>query len=262
MVQLSPLRRRMMVKTLRILRNSGFKELSKPTAGYLYRRTVRRLLPAIAEVKYYSIPISKERKFGDTILPGFIIPILLEDIADYEQTLLGALQAQVRLGDKVTIVGGGEGVTAVVAAKAVGETGSVICFEGSGFNVRNIKTTAARNKVSKRVAVKHAVVGEAISVYGQPEDHSMLVVRPRELPECDILEMDCEGAEIIILRNMTIRPRVIAVETHGVYGAPTKAVKELLEQLGYTVQECGLAEPRFLKECEEGDIRVLVGKRK
>ena len=62
-------------------------------------------------------------------------------------------------------MGGGEGVTAVVAAKTVGETGSVICFEGNSSSVRNIKTTAVRNKVSNRVAVEHAVVGKAISVY-------------------------------------------------------------------------------------------------
>jgi hypothetical protein len=38
-------------------------------------------------------------------------------------------------------------------------------------------------------------------------------VTPAELPECDVLELNCEGSEIGILRNMTIRPRAIAVET-------------------------------------------------
>jgi hypothetical protein len=227
----------------------------------LYRRTIRRILPTIAEVKYSGIPISRERKFGDAKLPDFLVPHPLEDIADYEQTLIGALQAQVRAGDRVTIVGGGEGVTAVVAAKAVGERGSVLCFEGNSWGVSKIKATAARNKVSRRLTVRHAVVGEAISVYGVAEELSKLVVRPAELPECDILELDCEGAEIVILRNMTIRPRVIAVETHGVYGAPTRTVKELLEGLGYAVEEWGIAEPRLSEECEANDIRILVGKR-
>jgi hypothetical protein len=70
-----------------------------------------------------------------------------------------------------------------------------------------------------------------------------------------------QGAESLILRNMTIRPRVVAVETHGVYGAPTRLVKELLEKLDYAVEQWGIAEPRVSEECEANDIRILVGKR-
>jgi hypothetical protein len=250
-----------MSKVVQLLKTSSFDALTKRTAGYLYRRTIRKLLPTVAAVRYSGIPISRERKFGDAKVPDFLIPHPLEDIADYEKTLIDALRAQVRIGDRVIIVGGGEGVTAVVAAEAVGDKGSVVCFEGNSWNVRKVKATAARNKVSNRLTVKHAVVGEAIAVYGVPDQLSTLVVSPTELPECDVLELDCEGAEILILRNMTIRPRVIAVETHGVHGAPTRTVKALLEKLNYAVQECGLAEPRVSEECEANDIQILIGKR-
>ena len=246
---------------LTYLQNYGFDGLTKRAAGYLYRKTIRKLLPTIAEVRYSGIAISRVRKFGDANLPNFLIPSLLKDIEDYEQTLIDALRCEVRSGDRVTIVGGGEGVTAVIAAKAVGEAGSVVCFEGNSWSVSNIKATAERNQVSGRVMVKHAVVGEAIGVYGAPDEFAAVVVSPAELPECDILELDCEGAEITILRNMTIRPRVIAVETHGVHGAPTIIVKELLEKLHYAVAEWGVAEPGRLSECEAGDIRILLGKR-
>jgi hypothetical protein len=249
-----------MIRVVQLFKTSSFEALAKRVAGYLYRRTIRKLLPTITEVKYFNIPIS-ERKFGDTKLPAFLVPRTLEDIPDYEETLINALQAQVRSGDRVIIVGGGEGITAVVAAKAVGEKGSVICFEGNSWNVRKIKATAARNKMLNRLTVEHAVVGKAIAVYGVPHQLSTVVVSPAELPECDLLELDCEGAEILILRNMAIRPRVIAVETHGVYGAPTRMVKELLEKLDYAVEEWGLAEPRVSEECEANDIRILVGKR-
>lgn len=249
-----------MSKVVQLLKTSSFEGLTKRTAGYLYRRTIRIFLPTVAEVRYSGIPISRERKVGDAKVPGFLIPHPLEDIPDYEKTLIDALRAQVRVGDRVIIVGGGEGVTAVVAAKAVGETGSVVCFEGSSWNVRKVQATAARNKVARRLRVEHAIVGEAIAVYGAADQLSAVVVSPAELPECDILELDCEGAEILILRNMTIRPRVIAVETHGVYGAPTEMVKELLEKMNYAVEEWGLAEPRIAEDCEAHDIRILVGK--
>jgi hypothetical protein len=250
-----------MAEVVQALKNSDFDALSRRIAGYLYRRTIRKLLPTIAVVKYSGIPISRERKIGDAKMPAFLIPHPLEDIAGYEQTLIGTLQSEIRVGDKVTVVGGGEGVTAVVAAQAVGDTGSVVCFEGSGWGVRKVKGTAIRNKVSSRLTVKHAVVGEAINVYGDSGQLSTLVVAPAELPESDVLELDCEGAEIAILRNMTIRPRVIAVETHGYAGAPTVVVKKLLEELGYAVEERGIAEPRLSEICETHDIRVLLGKR-
>ena len=57
--------------------------------------------------------------------------------------------------------------------------------------------------------------------------------------------MDCEGAEVEILREMTIQPRVILVETHGLFGAPTDLVASLLEKRGYVVSDRGLAEPRI-----------------
>src|SRR5579864_3710619 len=150
-----------MVKAVQFPENLGFEALTKRAAGYLYRRTIRKFLPTIAEVKYSGIPISRERKFGDAHLPDFLVPNPLDDIENYEQTLIAALQSQVLPEDRVTIVGGGEGVTAVVAAKAVGEKGSVVCFEGNSWNVRKIKATAARNKVSRRLTVRHAVVGQA-----------------------------------------------------------------------------------------------------
>ena len=249
-----------MSQVVQLIKNSSFETLTKRIAGYLYRSTIRKFLPTIAQVKYSGIPISRERKVGDAKLPDFLIPYPLVDITDYERTLIDVLRSQVRIGDRVIIVGGGEGVTAVVAATAVGETGSVVCFEGNSWNVRKVKATAARNKMSNRLTVEHAIVGEAIAVYGVPEQHSTLVVSPAELPECDILELDCEGAERLILPNIAIRPRVIAVETHGVHGAPTRMVKEILEGLGYVVEDCGFAEPGLSEECESNDIRILVGK--
>jgi hypothetical protein len=97
----------LMAEVVQLLRNSDFEALSKRIAGYLYRRTIRNLLPTIAEVKYSGIPISRERKFGDAKMPAFLIPHPLEDIAGYEQTLIRALQSEIRIGDRVTVVGGG-----------------------------------------------------------------------------------------------------------------------------------------------------------
>jgi hypothetical protein len=73
-----------------------------------------------------------------------------------------------------------------------------------------------------------------------------------------VLELDCEGAEIDILQAMIVRPRVILVETHGLYGAPSALVTSLLEQRNYTVSPRGVAESRVQVYCEEHDIRVVL----
>jgi Methyltransferase FkbM domain len=86
-------------------------------------------------------------------------------------------------------------------------------------------------------------------------------VRPDELPPCDVLELDCEGSEVGILRDMLIEPRIVAVETHGFLGAPTGDVRNVLENRGYQVSDLGFAEPRLETECAKRDIRVLVGKK-
>jgi hypothetical protein len=85
------------------------------------------------------------------------------------------------------------------------------------------------------------------------------VLPPSQLPSCDVLQLDCEGAEVEILRETMIQPRVILVETHGIFGAPTNLVASLLEKRGYVVTDRGLAEPRLAELCTKNDVRVLLG---
>jgi hypothetical protein len=93
---------------------------------------------------------------------------------------------------------------------------------------------------------------------GNPGDVGA-VMPPCQLPACDVLELDCEGAEVEILRGMIIQPRVILVETHGLFGAPTDLVASLLETRGYVVSDRGLAEQSHAEYCAKHDIRVLHG---
>jgi hypothetical protein len=120
-----------------------------------------------------------------------------------------------------------------------------------------VQQTASRNKVTN-VSVHHAVVAKSIAVYGGLNDIGA-VLPASQLPLCNVLQLDCEGAEVQILRELTTQPRVILVETHGLFGAPTKLVASLLEKRGYIVSDRGLAEPCFDDYCTKNDIRVLLG---
>jgi tRNA A58 N-methylase Trm61 len=214
-------------------------------------------MPKVAPVLHAGMASTLDWRLFDKTLPPQFRPPDICDIPDYEEKLVTALRSAVQPGNTVVVVGGGNGITAVVAAKLAGPGGHVICYEASSEQLPLIQQTFRRNKVD--VDLRFAAVGEAISVYGDGEVAP--VVAPEELPECDVLELDCEGAERIILGRMTIRPHVIAVETHGVYGSPTKSVREALEKLDYAVTDLGIAEPRLAATCIEFGVDVLVGQR-
>jgi hypothetical protein len=116
----------------------------------------------------------------------FLIPPLLEDIAGYEQTLVDALQSEIPVGDRVTVIGGGEGVTALVAAQAVGETG----FEGSGWGLRKVKYTGMRNNGVETSNGQTCRGGPGDQRYGDPGQ--TLVVA--------LSETGLRGAEIYLAR--------------------------------------------------------------
>lgn len=172
---------------------------------------------------------------------------------DYESGLVEAIRAQIRPDDRVTIVGGGLGVTAALAGSLAR---SVVCYEASKPFAR-ITAETVRLSGLTNVRLIEAVVGMDVAVYG--EQKSTNVIPAEALEVCDLLEMDCEGAEALILRNMTMRPRVIVVETHGMYGAPTDLIAGLLHQLGYSVKNMGVAETGKAEMCLKNDIMCLVG---
>ena len=82
---------------------------------------------------------------------------------------------------------------------------------------------------------------------------------PCRLPDCEVLQLDCEGSELEILRDLTIEPGAVLVETHGVFGAPMNIVASLLDKAGYLVSDLAPAEPRFGGLHTIEDVRVLPG---
>lgn len=152
---------------------------------------------------------------------------------EYEEGLISELRKAVTTADSVVIVGGGEGVSSVVAAEQVGPEGEVITFEASIDQFEIASETISLNCMDQRATIKHALVGpniQTIGDMGEPE-----TIQPSDIPACDVLELDCEGSEIEILRNMTINPRTIVVETHGGLGSPEDAVREELSKHNYKV---------------------------
>lgn len=158
---------------------------------------------------------------------------LTDEQPDYEGSLIEAIRSTVKTSDECVVVGGGRGVSGVVTANAVGPTGSVHIYEGGAEQCELVNETVELAQVSDWTRTNHAIVSEGIDVYGDTGGATR--VEPNELPKCNVLILDCEGAEIDIIRSIDQQPETIVVETHGIFDSPEADVREVLSEAEYDV---------------------------
>lgn len=162
----------------------------------------------------------------------------------YEGPLVRSIREFVRPTDTCVVVGGGWGVSTVAAARI---TNDVVVYEGSLDQITHVEETLALNGVRGDVDLREGLVSGDGKFYGDTAADS---VAPDQLPDADVLVMDCEGAELDILDEMTIQPRNIVVESHGHFGAPTDEVINRLEERGFEIE-------RIEPESEETDVMIV-----
>lgn len=197
----------------------------------LYNRVLRSKLPYKVSV-HNGVPVKGEARLLD----------FTDEFPDYEAALIAGMRNNIQAGDSVVIVGGGLGVSTVAAVNATGRRGTVETYEASEAQFEQIGETVRMNKVEENVELNHAIVGEYLDYnanqYGVEGEAA--TIQPSALPESDALILDCEGAEIEILENLSHKPRVIIVETHAFLDAPEARVKEILADLNYEIVNRGI----------------------
>jgi antitoxin (DNA-binding transcriptional repressor) of toxin-antitoxin stability system len=209
----------------------GYSELLKKSIGFMYRISIRKRLPTSDYYTNAGIPV-REKKPLDPIIPG----INYSDNPDHEYALVSELLDHVKEGDDIVIVGAGSGTTTIIAANQATESRTVIAFEGSESRVQQARNTIAINGMQNKCKVRHAIVGPPIHLPSVKEDESDTTrLSPEQLPECDVLELDCEGAEKQILEKLDITPRCIIVETHPVCDSGPKEIRRILDGKGYKI---------------------------
>lgn len=240
-------------RAVRLLKKEGFISLVKKATPFVYDRHIAPHLPRTGYASYNGVSVKAARCFDSTL------PWRNPDHPHYESGLISGLNEQVYRDDSVVIIGGGWGVTTVKAGQKVGESGDITVYEGAASEINKITDTITKNNVSDRTDIVHAIVGQEISLRGEAEDAER--ISPRELPECDVLLLDCEGSEVEILEKLSVRPRVILVESHGMYDAPSDKIEELLEGLAYSIK---LKEPAVKDSefCINNDIYSITAVRK
>lgn len=170
----------------------------------------------------------------------------LDDVTpDFKPVAMRTLRRQVGADDDVLVIGGGYGAGAVVAARRVlAGSGSVTVYEASAEHCDHVRATAEMNRVAEQIGVEHALVGEAVEVWGDTAD--VTVVSPEGLPEVDVLYVDVEGAELSILDRLGVRPRLLIVEYHPEKGISRNEIADAMTNLGYEVVDTDPASPEVV----------------
>jgi hypothetical protein len=139
---------------------------------------------------------------------------LTTEFADDERTEAEALKEIIMPGDHVLIIGGGFGVTSVVASRVCGSEGQVTVYEAvpeyadlTQWAIENNYTLAPVEVVTGVVA---DVTDDAVDQYGTPTRE---IIPPAGLPDADVWHMDAEGAEETILTAQT-PPQRSVIEVH------------------------------------------------
>ena len=181
----------------------------------------------------FHIPSRKIAVFNGIAVRGTSLYSKIDIFPEHEVELIAAIRKYIKNGEKVLVIGGGSGASTVVVAHQVGNTGSVITYEGNLNSVNVVKDTINLNKVNDRVIVNHTIVEEPVHLMGELKNASTLAAK--DFPDCDVLVMDCEGAELPILKNIKIKPRLIIVETHPMFNSPKSKIIPLLNKLDYEI---------------------------
>lgn len=161
------------------------------------------------------------------------------DRSPFEGALASVHREHTRPGEEVTVVGGGFGITTVAAA---GAGASVTVYEASAERLAVLRETLDLNGVDAgQVTLRQSVVGELAEAEAAEKGLAPDVptVAPVDVLPCDVLELDCEGAERTVLRGLSDAssaglPRLVAVEVHPIkLGEDPGEVLALLSGLGY-----------------------------
>lgn len=153
-----------------------------------------------------------------TIL-GFVRNFLTYDKRVYKDKL-GILLSHddIYLEDDIILaVGVGSGISLTHNCAKPRSNNSFIGIDGSQEQIEIAKANCKLNGVdSSKFELIEGYVGNPTHVYGEKNQQSLMMIDINKI-KFDVLELDCEGSEIEILRDISVRPRHIIVEMHPMY---------------------------------------------
>lgn len=224
-----------------INRDSGFSTLIEKVPPFTYQQ-IWPFLPRGQRIQLNGVEIGKRKRIPDDYLPEYLTRYVPGDDQDYEEQYVGCIRSYIETGESVVIVGGGEGVSTVTTAKQVGETGRVNVYEGGTVQAEKTSQTAKINGVDDIVTVTNAIISANISLRSSGD--GVTILPPTDLPACDTLAIDADGAEKSILTDLEQRPARLIVEHHLVLDDGEQVleykpdeIRSIIRELGYEIVE-------------------------
>lgn len=147
----------------------------------------------------------KNSIFGDSTIYRDELGILLSHDDIYRQS------------DIILAVGVGSGLSLIHNCMKPRVNDAFIGIEGSRNQIDlTIGNSKLNNIDFSKFKLIEGYVGNQNNVYGHHNQKTSNMIDINHF-EFDVLELDCEGSEIEILRDLTVRPRHIIVEMHPMY---------------------------------------------
>ena len=214
------------------------KDLPARALSSFYKYHVRDYLPPTAVVTLNSVEVKHDRP-----LDRYSLFVNSGDNPEYERVLISYIESYAETGDTAVIVGGGWGVSTVVTAREVGHTGHVHTYEVGQKQARFASETVKRNDVADWCDIHHSAVSPTVNAFNPPKDANHIT--GQELPDSDILIVDCDGAEFQVLESIDNNPERLIVEHHAVDNSSGEIVveyqpdrvEEKLLDMGYSLEE-------------------------
>jgi len=130
----------------------------------------------------------------------------------------------------------------VVAARQAGPSGFVHTYEAGEKQSKHVSQTIRQNGVEDRVSIHNTAVGTTVGAFNSAENASQ--IDGSQLPDCDTMVIDCDGAEFDVLETLEDLPSTLIIEHHAVQGddgrvdveyTPDQIIK-LIHDLGYDIE--------------------------
>lgn len=189
----------------------------------LYNRTLRKVVLRVLPRKIAS--------FGGVPVRWQALTDLT-DHYDYKPVMRSLIHQTVGPGYRVIDIAAGRGVFSTIAARYGAR---VTAYEGASNMIDIAEETLRLNHVENRVEIVHAIVSNSVELFGPSEGAE--IIGPDELPNADLLILDCEGAEEEIVRGLSAKIDNIVLESHPEHGVDTATARRALESSGFEIRE-------------------------
>lgn len=165
--------------------------------------------------------------FHDVVFPSSLISLMKNSLhligsvsrryinGNFEAGLYLSHLRVTRPNDKVLAVGLGYGASLIPVVKMMSSKGFYRSIEASNTQISIAKKNILLNNINEQnYEIIHGFAGGKIfNSYGE-SNHLNIDINDYDF---DVLELDCEGSELSIIRSMDVRPRNIIVELHPKY---------------------------------------------